>query len=109
MSWTEYWSWWWKNSEVGLLAWFALVVILVIGVGDASGCGIILIDEFLSAQQPIVQCSISVLLKETSGDDYSTQSAMKMLVSCSTVPLRFEAQTSRLPSEENIGKASKPG
>ena len=47
--------------------------------------------------------------RKASGDDYSTQSAMKMLVSCSTVPLRFEAQTRRLPSEENIGKASKPG
>jgi hypothetical protein len=40
---------------------------------------------------------------------YSTQSAIKIFVSCSTVPLRFEAHTSRLPSDVNIGKASKPG
>lgn len=40
---------------------------------------------------------------------YSTQSAMKMLVSCSARPLRLEAQTSFLPSDENMGKASKPG
>lgn len=40
---------------------------------------------------------------------YSAQSAMKMFVSCGALWLRFEAQTSRLPSEENMGKASKPG
>src|ERR1019366_1429340 len=40
---------------------------------------------------------------------YSTQSAMKMLVSCGTLPLRFDAHTSRLPSEVNMGKASKSG
>ncbi len=40
---------------------------------------------------------------------YSTQSAMKMLVSCGTLPLRFEAHTSRLPSEVNMGNASKSG
>lgn len=40
---------------------------------------------------------------------YSTQSAMKMLVSCSARPLRLEAHTSFFPSDENIGKASKPG
>ncbi len=34
---------------------------------------------------------------------------MKMLVSCGSLPLRFEAQTSRLPSEVNIGNASKSG
>jgi hypothetical protein len=40
---------------------------------------------------------------------YCTQSAIKIFVSCSTVPLRFEAHTSRLPSDENMGKASNPG
>ena len=40
---------------------------------------------------------------------YSTQFAMKIFVSCSTVPLRLEAHTSRLPSDVNIGKASNPG
>jgi hypothetical protein len=40
---------------------------------------------------------------------HSTQSAMKIFVSCGALPLRFEAQTRRLPSEENIGKASKSG
>ncbi len=41
--------------------------------------------------------------------NHSTQSAIKIFVSCGTFPLRFEAQTRRLPSEENIGKASKSG
>ena len=39
----------------------------------------------------------------------STQSAMKIFVSCGTLPLRFEAHTSRLPSEVNMGNASKSG
>jgi hypothetical protein len=41
--------------------------------------------------------------------DHSTQSAMKIFVSCGTLPLRLEAQTRRFPSEENMGKASKSG
>ena len=40
---------------------------------------------------------------------YSTQSAMKILVSCGALPLRFEAHTNRLPSEVNMGKESKSG
>src|SRR2546422_8958853 len=35
----------------------------------------------------------------------SAQSATKMFVSCGTLPVRLEAQTSRRPSGENIGKA----
>ena len=38
---------------------------------------------------------------------YSTQSAMKMSVSCGFCGLRFEAQTSFFPSGENMGKLSK--
>jgi hypothetical protein len=40
---------------------------------------------------------------------YSTQSAIKRLVSWGLLPLRLEAQTSFLPSELNMGKASKSG
>src|SRR2546425_11661314 len=39
----------------------------------------------------------------------STQSAMKMLVSCGSLPCRLDAHTSCLPSGENIGKASNSG
>ena len=39
---------------------------------------------------------------------YGTQSAMKMLVSCGTLPLRPETHTSFFPSGLNIGKPSKP-
>src|ERR1700674_1094759 len=42
-------------------------------------------------------------------ENHSTQSAMKIFVSCGALPLRFEAQTRRLPSEVTIGKASKSG
>src|ERR1035441_1918534 len=40
---------------------------------------------------------------------HSTQSAIKIFVSCGALPLRLEAHTKRLPSEENMGKASKSG
>ena len=40
---------------------------------------------------------------------YSTQSAMNTFVSCGARPLRFDDHTSLLPSDENIGNASKPG
>src|SRR5258708_7922210 len=40
---------------------------------------------------------------------YSTQSAIKILVSCGSLPLRFDAHTSYLPSEVNIGNESKSG
>ncbi len=41
--------------------------------------------------------------------DYGAQSAMKMLVSCGALALRFDAQTSFFPSGLNMGKPSKPG
>ncbi len=41
--------------------------------------------------------------------DYGTQSAMKILVSCGALALRFDAQTSFFPSGLNMGKPSKPG
>src|SRR5271166_4886467 len=40
---------------------------------------------------------------------YSTQSAMKILVSCGALPLRFDAHTNLLPSDVNMGKESKSG
>ena len=40
---------------------------------------------------------------------HSTQSAIKMFVSCGAVPFRLDAHTRCLPSELNIGNASKPG
>ncbi len=40
---------------------------------------------------------------------HSAQSAIKMLVSCGSLPLRFEAHTSFLPSDVNIGNESKSG
>ena len=40
---------------------------------------------------------------------HCTQSAIKIFVSCGSLPLRFEAHTSRLPSELNMGNASKSG
>ena len=39
---------------------------------------------------------------------YGTQSAMKILVSCGALALRFEAHTSFFPSGLNMGKPSKP-
>jgi hypothetical protein len=54
-------------------------------------------------------CATSAVGVDSVTHCYWTQSAMKIFVSCSTVPLRLEAHTSRLASEENIGKASNPG
>jgi len=50
-----------------------------------------------------------VLPGQAQGRAYSTQSAIKMLVSCGCLPLRLDAHTSFLPSELNMGKASKSG
>ncbi len=63
---------------------------------------------------PIIICYVESLGESKKANSeqrlsYSTQSAMKMFVSCGTLPFRFEAHTSRLPSDVNIGNASKSG